>query len=139
VAERLALNQVGEGSSPSGPTRIEDGSRCDALVVQRRGHRTRNAATWVRVPPGALGLLDNSDALNGAHDVAAAYRLAMADVRVRLPLGTLSVVRDPGCGKAWPNPPASGAGNRRFESGHPDWIVCEISIPVWPNGKAAPC
>ena len=61
VAERLALNQVGEGSSPSGPTRME----CwPALVVQRRGHRTRNAATWVRVPPGALGLFDNSVAVD---------------------------------------------------------------------------
>ena len=37
-AARLALNQVGEGSSPSGPT---DGK---ALVVQRRGFRTPGTA-----------------------------------------------------------------------------------------------
>jgi hypothetical protein len=23
------------------------------------------------------------------------------------------------------NPPASGAGDRRFESGHPDWMFCD--------------
>ncbi len=50
----LALNQVGEGSSPSDPTERK------ALVVQRRGPRTRIAATWVRVPPGALVIFDNS-------------------------------------------------------------------------------
>jgi hypothetical protein len=58
VAEPLALNQAGEGSSPSGP------NQSVALVVQRRGLRTRNAATWVRVPPGALCcFIDNSDAV----------------------------------------------------------------------------
>jgi hypothetical protein len=82
AAEPLALNQAGEGSSPSGPTRRT------ALVVQWPGHRTRNAATWVRVPPGALCFLDKSASEIGAHDVAAAYRLAKAEVRVRLPLGT---------------------------------------------------
>ena len=88
MAERLALNQVGEGSSPSGP--IPN----NALVVQRRGLRTRNAATWVRVPPGALGFIDNSASVTGAHVVVVAYCLAMAEARVRLPLGTL--VRDVG-------------------------------------------
>ena len=70
-----------------------------------------------------------------AHDVAAAYRLAMAEVRVRLPLGT-SVI-GLGMWESLANPPASGAGDRRFKSGHPDWTL--TSIPVWPNGKAAPC
>jgi hypothetical protein len=82
VAERLALNQVGEGSSPSGPSLMV------ALVVQRRGLRTRNAATWVRVPPGALGIIDNSASVPCAHVVAVAYCLAKAEARVRLPLGT---------------------------------------------------
>ena len=96
AAACLVLTQVGEGSSPSDPT-------CEkqALVVQRRGLRTRNAATWVRVPPGALGFIDNSVSVTGAHVVVVAYCLAKAEARVRLPLGT--------------------------------------SIPVWPNGKAAPC
>ena len=71
------------GSIPTGPTDKQ------ALVVQRRGHRTRNAATWVRVPPGALGSLTIRLSTKRAHDVAAACRLAMADVRVRLPLGAL--------------------------------------------------
>ena len=81
AAELLALNQVGEGSSPSGPTP-------SALVVQRRGLRTRNAATWVRVPPGALRLIDNSASVTCAHVVVEAYRPATAEARVRLPLGT---------------------------------------------------
>jgi hypothetical protein len=79
---RSCLNQAGEGSSPSGPTATS------ALVVERRRLRTRNAATWVRVPPGALGFFDNSSSEGCAHDVAAAYRLAKAEVRVQLPLGT---------------------------------------------------
>src|SRR6185436_9829325 len=70
-----------------------------ALVVQRRGFRTRNAATSVRVRPGALAI-DCSltiETTPSAHDVAAAYCLAMADVRVRLPLGAFASA----CGKAW--------------------------------------
>ena len=129
AAERLALNQAGEGSSPSGPTRRK------ALVVQRPGLRTRNAATWVRVPPGALCFLDNSASESCAHDVAAAYRLAKAEVRVQLPLGTSAI----GMWESLVNPPASGAGDRRFKSGHPDCLFGQVMIPVWPNGKAAPC
>jgi hypothetical protein len=82
VAERPALNRVGEGSSPSGPNPIV------ALVVQRRGLRTRNAATWVRVPPGAFRFIDNSASVTCAHVVVVAYCLAKAEARVRLPLGT---------------------------------------------------
>lgn len=101
-------------------------STSSAPVVQRPGLRIRNAATWVRVLPGALDktqdsvlrpFFDNSvqpkvsgerqqvsakdgtsvsshspltsrhSPLLSAHDVAAACRLAMADVRVQLPLG----------------------------------------------------
>src|SRR4029079_3405666 len=68
-------------------------------VVQRRGLRTRNAVTSVRVRPGALAI-DCSltiETTTSAHDVAAAYCLAMADVRVRLPLGAFASA----CGKAW--------------------------------------
>ena len=84
AAAHLALNQASEGSSPSGPT-----EQHDALVVQRPRLRTRNAATRVRLPPGALTSLifDNSARLFCTHDVAAACCLARAEVRVRLPLG----------------------------------------------------
>ena len=82
AAASLALNQAGEGSSPSGPTDKQ------ALVVQRPRLRTRNAVTPVRVRPGALAVwqfgCDTS-----AHDVAAACCLARAEERVRLPLGAL--------------------------------------------------
>ena len=66
-----------------------------ALVVQRQRHRIRNAVTRVRVPPGALcvsadsAFFDNRKRTISAHDVAAAYCLAMAEVWVRLPLGAL--------------------------------------------------
>ncbi len=51
-----------------------------------------------------------------AHDVAAAYCLAMADVWVRLPLGALEIqdVGKPGI------PRALGARDRWFKSSHPD-------------------
>ncbi len=51
-----------------------------------------------------------------AHDVAVACCLAMAEVRVRLPLGALEIqdVGKPGI------PRASGARDRRFKSGRPD-------------------
>jgi hypothetical protein len=113
AAEHLALNQTGEGSSPSGPTPTND-TRTGGPAA---GHRTRNAATWVRVPPGALHSLTirlryididvrtarvrrpvtsghrqsgigSPGVVECAHDGAAAYRLATAGVRVRLPLGT---------------------------------------------------
>lgn len=110
AAAQRTLNPPGEGSSPSGPTGR------NALVVQRRGHRTRIAVTRVRVPPGALGLWQ-SGTPKRAHDVAAACRLAMAEVRVQLPLGALSKqdVGKPGI------PRASGARERGFKSRRPDF------------------
>src|SRR4051812_27007330 len=107
AAEHPALNRAVRGRAP----RVSP--RTVAPVVQRRGHRTRNTATWVRVPPGAL--FDNAVSALRAHDVAAAYRLAMAEVRVRLPLGTSF-----GAWESLANPPGSGPGERRFESGRPD-------------------
>src|SRR5271170_4459505 len=103
AAAHLALNQASEGSSPSGPTKQHD-----ALVVQWPRLRTRNAATRVRVPPGALTSLifDNSARLFCTHDVAVACCLARAEVRVRLPLGALD---QQGVGKPG-IPPASEAG-----------------------------
>jgi hypothetical protein len=87
-----ALNRAGEGSNPSGPTDNK------ALVVQRRRLRTRNAETPVRVRAGALcSLTIEKDYEASAHDVAAAYCLAMAEARVQLPLGALASAH----GKAW--------------------------------------
>ena len=133
----------------------------DALVVQRPGLRTRNAATWVRVPPGALCFLDNSASEDGAHDVAVAYRLAMAEVRVRLPLGTSwtatgvwekpenqtvrerestgstpatltsGFIRFGRCRKSWFNARLLREQNRRFESCHPS----SIAIPMEGQAK----
>ena len=75
AAACLALNQRGEGSSPSGPT-------C-------------------------------------TRDVTAASLLAMQDVRVRFPLGSLTQdVGKPG------NPPVSGTGKRGFASHRPDFLRC---------------
>ena len=126
AAERPALNRFGEGSSPSGPTPMQ------ALVVQRRRLRPRKAGTWVRVPPGALGPLWQFGDGDRAHDVAVAYRLAMADVRVRLPLGTCRRTRGLGVWESLANPPASGAGERRFESGHPDCLTRRFRwSPCW--------
>ena len=50
-----------------------------------RGARLLSGITWVRFPPLLL-------VCDCAHDVAVAYRLAMADVWVRLPLGALDDV-----------------------------------------------
>jgi hypothetical protein len=38
--------------------------------------------------PVLFSLIDNSASVNGAHVVVVAYCLAMAEARVRLPLGT---------------------------------------------------
>ena len=64
-----------------------------------------------------LLLFDNSAHHVCAHDVAAACRLAMAEVRVRLPLGALDEqdVGKPGI------PRASGARDRGFKSRRPDF------------------
>ena len=114
AAAQRTLNPPGEGSSPSGPTEQR------ALVVQRRGHRIRNAATRVRVPPGALEwFFDNSAHHVSAHDVAAACRLAEAEVRVQLPLGALD---EQDVGKSG-IPRASGARERGFKSRRPDFIA----------------
>ena len=66
-----------------------------------------------------LLFFDNSIRIHGTHDVAAACCLAMADVRVRLSLGALV---DRRVGK-FGNPPASGAGDRRFKSNRADSIA----------------
>ena len=84
--------------------------------------------------PVLCRLIFNNSARNSrTHDVAAAYRLAKAEVRVQLPLGAFSfawmirrVSDDPFAmndyqrvGKSG-NPRASGARERRFKSDHAD-------------------
>ena len=122
AAAQRTLTPPGEGSSPSDPTEQR------ALVVQWPGYRIRGhrraavvGATRVRVPPGAPDGLsrffDNSAHHVSAHDVAAACRLAMAEVRVQLPLGALN---EQDVGK--PSiPRASGARDRGFKSRRPDF------------------
>ena len=77
-----ALNRVGEGSSPSDPTykHWSSSGQDSAPVMRRRGFESHPV----------LWLFDNLVIAKRAHDVAAACRLAMADVRVRLPLGALA-------------------------------------------------
>ena len=92
AAERPALNRFGEGSSPSGPTPMlhwSSSGEDSALVTRGRGFESH---------PVLSALFDNSATVKSAHDVAVAYRLAMADVRVRLPLGTyrMETTRDVG-------------------------------------------
>ena len=85
AAACLALNQVGEGSSPSDPTfemfvPDEHGSSSgqDTAPVMRRREFESHPV---------LLFFDNSIRFQRTHDVAAACCLARADVRVRLPLG----------------------------------------------------
>ena len=108
AAASPALNRAGEGSSPSSPTEpqaLVSSGQDSAPVMRRRGFESHPV----------LWLFDNLVIAKRAHDVAAACRLAMADVRVQIPLDALPQdVGKPG------NPPAWGAGERRFKSDHPD-------------------
>ena len=95
AAASLALNQRGEGSSPSGPTSV-----AITLCVMEFHHAER-------------------DEYGSTRDVTAACLLAMQDVRVQLPLGALvQDVGKPG------NPPVSGTGKRGFKSHRPDFLRC---------------
>ena len=66
-----------------------------------------------------LSIFDNSVIARCTHDVADAYLLAMQKVPVRLRLGALCERRvgKPGI------PRASGARERRFKSGHADFLA----------------
>ena len=75
-----------------------------AAKIPHPGHHVPMVGGDVGSSPGTavlrgpvLWLFDNLVIAKRAHDVAAACRLAMADVRVRLPLGALVSGR----GKAW--------------------------------------
>lgn len=79
--------------------------------------RSCKAAMGVRFPPGALAVGIIVKRIS-AHDVAAAYCLAMAEVRVRLPLGALDF-------RVWgslANPRVLEARDRWFKSSHPDFV-----------------
>ena len=87
----LALNQVGEGSNPSDPTR-KPGTGRPAARIPHPGHRPkvgRRRRGFESHP--VLSIFDNSTKTLCTHDVAAACCLAMADVRVRLPLGAFAI------------------------------------------------
>ena len=132
AAASLVLTQAGEGSSPSGPTSadvrrlvvgLNGRSNRDQRSAPQRSSTGRLAA---KTPLSYSGYAGSSPARcsrsltiqqpTSAHDVAAAYCLAMADVWVRLPLGALEIqdVGKPGI------PRASGARDRWFESSRPD-------------------
>ena len=84
AAAQRTLNPPGEGSSPSGPTDNKHWSssgKDTAPVMRRRGFESR--------PVLLMWIFDNSIRTLSAHDVAVACRLAMAEVRVQLPLGAL--------------------------------------------------
>jgi hypothetical protein len=82
-----------------------------------------------------LSDFDNSASVRCAHVVVVAYCLAKAEARVRLPLGTC-LFRDVG-------KPGSIRLLREQEIAGSNPAVPTLiridSIPVWPNGKAAPC
>jgi hypothetical protein len=129
AAERPPLNRVGEGSSPSGPIRRmktfrhrSSSGEDTAPVMRRRGFESH--------PVLSVSLTIRTRSIS-AHDVAAACRLAMAEVRVRLPLGTL-----PGCGKAWL---FRLLREQEIAGSNPAIPTGTTTRPAWPNGKAAPC
>ena len=69
--------------------------------------------------------------MKSAHDVAAAYLLAMQEVWVRLPLGALRKNRT-GRGIVWL---VRVLWAHETAGSNPD----VLTDPVWPNGKAAAC
>jgi hypothetical protein len=86
AAAHPALNRGGEGSSPSGPTRIEV-VRMDALVVQRQDSALVTRRRGFDSHPVLSLTIRNK--LTCAHEVVVAYRFAKAEVRVQIPLSTL--------------------------------------------------
>ena len=83
VAASLALNQAGEGSSPSGPT--------DNKHWSSSGQDSAPVMRLRRFESGpVLSLIDNLVVFTSAHDVTAACCLARAEERVQFPLGAHS-------------------------------------------------
>jgi hypothetical protein len=95
--------------------------------------------------PVLFSLIDNSASVNGAHVVVVAYCLAMAEARVRLPLGTsLRDVGEPGSIRLLREQEIAGSNpaipiRSICYAREYCWGQLLTSIPVWPNGKAAPC
>ena len=91
VAASLALNQAGEGSSPSGPTDNKHWSSSgqDSAPVMRLRRFESGVASLAR-QRRRLSLFDNLVVFTSAHDVTAACCLARAEERVQFPLGAHS-------------------------------------------------
>jgi hypothetical protein len=84
AAASLVLTQAGEGSSPSGltdGTHLSSSGEDSAFVMRGRGFESH------RVLCGSLTI----QRAFCTHDVVVACCLAMAEVRVRLPLGALEI------------------------------------------------
>jgi hypothetical protein len=102
-----ALNRVGEGSSPSGPTdKHWSSSGQDSAPVMRIRRFESGRVLW---------FIDNLVVTQSAHDVTAACCLARAEERVQFPLG--AHFQDVGKSGI---PRASGARDRWFKSSRPD-------------------
>ena len=122
---------AGEGSSPSGPMTVS------ALLL--RSSRGEDSASVMRRRrfeslPVPCPLTIRPSAFRGAHDVAAACRHAMADVRVRLPLGTSpkggnGAWESPGIRLAWDQEIAGSnpAAPTDYYRGYASWFAC---LPV---------
>ena len=87
AAAHLALNQAGEGSSPSGPTtettHWSSSGEDTALVMRQRGFDSRPV----------LSFFDNLVIAQRTHDVAVACLPARQNVPVQLRLGALLRIR----------------------------------------------
>jgi hypothetical protein len=88
-----------------------------------------------------LCFLDHSASESSAHDVMEAYRPATAEARVQIPLGTLNGMEESLAQSACFGSRRSPVQIRpsRFLAACSRCSQLQTSIPVWPNGRAAPC
>jgi hypothetical protein len=78
-----------------------------------------------------LSIFDNSTKTLCAHDVAVACCLAMAEARVRFPLGAFEI-------RVWDSLEFRLLRAQEIAGSNPATLT-DLLIAVWPNGKAAPC
>jgi hypothetical protein len=78
-------------------------------------------------PTRCLLVFDNSASREGkrAHDVAEAYRLAKADVRVRLPLGTLDLTDE---SRVWESLGIRPVRNRETAGSNPATLIDVMTL-----------
>lgn len=123
LAEQGTLNPKVVGSSPTGPTRASSGMDTTRLSGSRscrfdpdEAHSTRAVSTMIvhRIPNSAVGGLSPSQPARGVYGVAVARQIVDLQVRVRLPLDTLTA-----CG-AVRSAPVSGTGGRGGGTRHAD-------------------